>query len=120
MTTSQNATAPKHLYINGKLWEVKSPENMPRGNSPRDPLEFVSRNLKKANSQFRHQYNQDTGEELDYKENKRVIFNMTYKDMPVNEEFTARLKSEMVNHDIDELILINTDQDGNAYIEKIK
>ena len=108
------------LYINGELWEVKSPENMPHGNSPRDPLEFISRNLKKANSQFRHQYDHDTGKELDYEENKRVIFNMAYKDMPVNEEFIARLKSEMINHDIDELILINTDQDGIAYIEKIK
>ena len=93
---------------------------MPHGNSPRDPLEFISRNLKKANSQFRHQYDPDTGKELDYEENKRVIFNMAYKDMPVNEKFIARLKSEMINHDIDELILINTVQDGIAYIEKIK
>ncbi len=84
------------------------------------PIEFDYQSERHCSKTFRHQYDHDTGKELDYEENKRVIFNMAYKDMPVNEKFIARLKSEMINHDIDELILINTDQDGIAYIEKIK
>ena len=83
-------------------------------------LAFDYQSERHCSKTFRHQYDHDTGKELDYEENKRVIFNMAYKDMPVNEKFIARLKSEMINHDIDELILINTDQDGIAYIEKIK
>ena len=126
-TTRSTKGVPKNykhidLFINGELWEVKSPDNtQPTDPLPKDPLGFIGENLKKANSQFRHQYDPDTKGTLDYRENKRVVLNMTYRDVEINDEFIARLRQEADEENIDEVLLITRGDDwGLGYIVRIK
>ena len=95
------------LLIGGKLWEVKSPENTKPGDpEPKDPLNFIHENFGKANSQFRHQYDEAANKPLDYQGNKRVVLNMTYRDMAVDDKFIDRVRAEADIQHIDEVLLI--------------
>lgn len=102
------------LFINGDLWEVKSPHDE-KGYVP-GSVRFVEKNLRVANRQFKNQWDEKTNARLDYKGPKRVVFNSRYKS--VSDEAIAReIPRQMAMHGIDELLFVK--KDGNvAYIKK--
>ena len=110
------------LLINGQLWEVKSPENTKPGDPiPKDPLNFIKDNFKKASSQFKHQWDAENNVPLDYSGPRRVVLNMTYRNVEINRGFINRVIAEAESQHIDEVMLVLPgDNDGIGTILRIK
>ena len=79
------------LKINGRYWEVKSPDI-----GTADNLRFIEGNLRKAKKQFLKRGYGET----------RVILNLKYKDVSVEEAYPT-IKRWMSELDIDELKIID-------------
>lgn len=110
------------LYIFKQLWEAKSPEDHSGGNFPEDSLNFIGRNLQKAKSQFRNQYDEINKSKLDYKGDYKVVLNMYYKDIEINSDFMDRLHEDMQVQKIDEVLLITKgdEEGGLGKLQRIK
>nr|WP_058270254.1 hypothetical protein [Olsenella massiliensis] len=102
------------LFINGDLWEVKSPYDE-KGYTP-GSIRFVEKNLRVANRQFRNQWDEKTNARLDYKGPKRVVFNSRYKSVS-DEAIGREIPRQMAMHGIDEVLFVK--KDGSVvYIKK--
>ena len=102
------------IFINGEVWEVKSPYDEEGSNL--GSVRFVEKNLRRAGKQFENQWDEKAGARLDYKGPKRVVFNSRYKS--VSDEVMGReIVRQMAKHGIDEVLFVK--KDGSvAYIKK--
>jgi len=73
---------------------------------PKDPLGFIKDNFKKASSQFKHQWDEANNKPLDYQGKRRVVLNMTYRDVAIDEVFKQRVLEEASSQHIDEVLII--------------
>lgn len=121
------ADAPKgfsniDLEIDGQLWEVKSPFTRSRDLefASDDELSFIATNLGKANRQFGHQYDSETGGRLSYSGKVRVVLNLRYKDISsTRKEVMARVSEDMRRKHVDEVIILWRDGGPDDLISRL-
>lgn len=102
------------MWMDGELWEIKSPHDDPKGKPPKEKnrYKFVRANLEAAEGQFLHQFNRATGkfEKIDYP--TRVVFSGKYKDEE-DDEMLAEIVTFLDRHSRYEVIFI--DREGKVF-----
>lgn len=94
--------------VGGKLYEFKSPEEPKVPPKEGRELAFVESNLRSAKRQFLNQYDESTGERLDYKGKVCVALSSRYRD--VSDDLIAdEIKRRMRQHGIDEVLFVRKD-----------
>lgn len=114
------ADAPKgfsniDILVDGKLYEVKSPEAPKDAPKEGHELRFIENNLRKAVKQFGNQYDLSTGEVAAYDGEVCVVLNTRYRNVS-GLDVEAEIRRQMLGHGIDEVLWI--DENGN--IETIR
>lgn len=98
------------IEMDGKIWEIKSPRDGAVGK--KDNLSFIQNAMKQANDNFRNPYDYEKKCGMGKVSDRRVVMNLKYKTKDwSNKDFERRLKSEMQEYGIREVICI--DEEGN-------
>lgn len=92
-------------YVNGHLFEFKSPEAQWEKPLAGKELDFIDRNLHKAVKQFYSQYDPTTGGTLQYNEKVSIVLNLRYRPVDTKEAKKA-IKKSMKKRSISEVLLI--------------
>lgn len=95
-------------FINGKLFEIKSPEEPDEPPKPGRELAFVESNLRSAKKQFHNQFDEESGEKLDYDGPVSVAFSSRYRTID-DDDIEKEIKKRMKQHGIDEVLFVRKD-----------
>lgn len=95
-------------FVNAKLFEIKSPEEPDNPPKPGRELAFVESNLRSAKRQFHNQFDESTGEKLDYDGPVRVVFSSRYRNAE-DDKIRGEISRQMEAHEIDEVLFVKKD-----------
>ena len=101
------ATSPD-IWINGELWEIKSPKETKKETKPGNELKYIDNQFKEARNNFNNPYSPTTQSPEEWDGKRRVVLNLYYRNSPADYKTTiAAIKKAMKNRSIDEVIYID-------------
>ena len=103
------------LFMDGELWEVKSPHDERGAAVPRpgNELKFVANCLSSAASQFHKSWAEDLGGLMDYDGPVRVILNSRYKDDVDDDLIAGRIREE-ISRSKEKYVVLHVRKDGSV------
>lgn len=107
------------IWINGEMWEIKSPEPMGETPKPGNELDYIENAFKSAIHNFSNPYDANTksgtvqpGEK--YAGDRRLILNLRYRPAPASyERLSGKIRAEMKDRHFSEVIYV--DPEGEVH-----
>ncbi len=100
------------MWLDGELWEIKSPHDDAGQPEGRDKLKFIRGNFDKAYKQFHTQFDPTRGKKLGWGDAARVVLSGRYKDVP-DDDMLAEVIKFLDEHNGYEVIFV--DKCGSVY-----